>query len=77
MGADSSVSPVDRIGETAGMIWHYLESSGAVGLSQLIEDLDVPRDLLMQAIGWLAREDKLILAEVKRRKTIELKPRDP
>jgi hypothetical protein len=73
MGVDASVSPVDRIGEAAGMLWHYLDSAGTVNLSKLIEDLDVPRDLLMQAIGWLAREDKLQLVESKRRKTISLK----
>lgn len=62
-----------RIGEAAGVIWNYLNKKGTVPFTKLIDDVDLPKDLLMQAVGWLAREDKLILAEVSRRKTIGLK----
>jgi hypothetical protein len=36
----------------------------------LTKDLDAPRDVLMQAIGWLAREDKLAIDEEGRNKKI-------
>jgi hypothetical protein len=73
MGVNASESLVTRIGETAGVVWCYLDKKGTVPLTKLIEDLDESRDLLMQAVGWLAREDKIHLAEASRRKTIALK----
>jgi hypothetical protein len=73
MGADAPESPITRIGEAAGIVWHYLDAKGTVPLKKLIDNVDVPRDLLMQAIGWLAREDKIILAMVKRSQAIGLK----
>lgn len=74
MGELVLLSPVERIGETAGVVWRYLHASGPVPLTSLTRDLDVPRDLLMQALGWLAREDKLDILETKRKKTVALKP---
>lgn len=74
MGELVLLSPVQRIGETAGVVWRYLQASGPVPLTTLTRDLDVPRDLLMQALGWLAREDKLDILETKRKKTVALKP---
>ncbi|HXG08545.1 MAG TPA: winged helix-turn-helix domain-containing protein [Gemmataceae bacterium] len=73
MSVDASVSPVTRIGETAGVVWRYLDTAGKVPIRKMLADLDQPRDLLMQAIGWLAREDKIELTVVKRQNTIALK----
>ena len=50
---------IEQIGDAAGQVWHYLNENGPTALSRLVKDVDVPRDVLMQAIGWLAREDKL------------------
>ncbi len=73
MGELALLSPVDRIGESAGVVWRYLHTSGPVPLTTLARDVDLSRDLLMQAIGWLAREDKLEIIETKRKKSIALK----
>jgi hypothetical protein len=73
MEANAAASPVLKIGETAGLVWQVLESKGPMNLNALIKNLDVSRDLLMQAIGWLAREDKLAITESKRKKLIALK----
>lgn len=53
-------SEIDRIGEAAGKIWNALEGKSA-GLSpmQLKSATDLTGDLLNQALGWLAREDKI------------------
>ena len=74
MGELVLLSPIDRIGETAGVVWRYLHTSGPVPLTTLTRDLEVSRDLLMQALGWLARENKLEILETKRKKTVALKP---
>lgn len=67
IGANSS------IGETAGKIWRYLETSGPATLAQLTKGVDAPRDLVMQGVGWLAREDKVCIEESTRRKVVSLR----
>ena len=72
MSADASLDHVARIGETAGDVWRYLNENGPVSVTGLAQKLDVPRDQVMQAVGWLAREDKIIITEAGRTKTIAL-----
>jgi Winged helix-turn-helix domain (DUF2582) len=65
-------STVEQIGDAAGQIWHYLNENGPTAITRLIKDVDVPRDLLMQGIGWLAREDKVTIDNDSRSKTVSL-----
>jgi len=39
----------------------------------LTKSIDAPRDVVMQAVGWLAREDKVWIEETKRVRTIGLR----
>jgi hypothetical protein len=48
-----------EIGTIAGRVWHYLQESGPVTMTQLAKEIDAPRDLIMQGVGWLAREGKV------------------
>jgi len=48
-----------KIGETAGKIWNLLEEKGEVNISQLPRLLNEKSVLVHQALGWLAREDKI------------------
>ncbi len=68
-----SNSYVARIGETAGLVWHALHANGPLNLSQLVKKLERPRDEVMQAIGWLAREDKLVFMDRGRARLVALK----
>jgi hypothetical protein len=61
---------LEQIGDTAGQVWHYLSENGPRSLTQLAKDIDAPRDVIMQAIGWLAREDKLSIEEEGRNKKL-------
>ena len=61
---------IDQIGDTAGIVWHYLHKQGPRSFTQLAKEIDAPRDLIMQAIGWLAREDKLAIEEEARGKRV-------
>lgn len=70
---DSSISDVDRIGDAAGKIWGYLNDNGPSTLNRLAKNLDVSRELALQAIGWLAREDKLVFEQASRGRLICLK----
>ncbi len=67
-------SCVLQIGETAGAVWKSLDKHGAMSLAKLVERVGGNRDVVMQAIGWLAREDKLDICETSRGRTIALKP---
>ena len=64
---------VDSIGTVAGWVWHYLEQHGPVTLSKLAREIEAPRDLVMQAVGWLAREEKILFHEGKRSKLVSLR----
>lgn len=52
---------ITEIGITAGDIWHYLDHHGDATLSQLVANIDRPKDLLLMSLGWLAREGHVIL----------------
>ena len=62
--------PIAQIGETAGLVWQCLDQSGPLLISKLIKQVDAPRDAVMQAVGWLAREGKIELEEIGRGKKI-------
>jgi uncharacterized membrane protein len=42
-------------------------------LAQLAKDVEAPRDTVMQAVGWLAREGKIEIEESGRKRTITLR----
>ncbi|MCU0879074.1 MAG: winged helix-turn-helix domain-containing protein [Pirellulaceae bacterium] len=69
----SSAHPLQQIGETAGAVWHALHNHGPLSLAKLVETVGANRDVVMQAIGWLAREDKLDLTETKRGRIVSLR----
>jgi len=67
------VSCVEQIGQTAGLVWHALNESGPQSLAKLVKAVDAPRDAVLQAVGWLAREDKIWIEESKRSRIISLR----
>lgn len=64
---------VESIGTVAGLVWEYLEQNGPVTLSKLAREIDAPRDLVMQGVGWLAREEKIKFHPGERSKQISLR----
>ncbi len=58
----------DRIGEIAGKIWTILGENQNVNISKLPKLLKENGEIVYQALGWLAREDK-IKYHTKDRKT--------
>jgi hypothetical protein len=49
----------DRIGEIAGKIWTVLGERQDVNISKLPNLLKEKEEIVYQALGWLAREDKI------------------
>jgi len=64
---------VALIGAVAGEIWTYLDENGPTSMGKLMKIVDEPRDVVMQAIGWLAREDKLEIALDGRTRLVSLR----
>ena len=64
--------PIDQVGITAGEVWRVLADQGSMSLAKLAKQIDAPRDLVMQGVGWLARENKISIVAEKRTKTIAL-----
>jgi hypothetical protein len=73
MATATSASCIDQIGETAGQVWQKLDEDGPISISKLVGLIDAPRDTVMQAIGWLAREDKVSIEQTKRGRVVSLR----
>lgn len=65
---------VEEIGLAAGEVWGALSTgNGGVALAVLKKSVDAPADLVLLALGWLAREDKVEIDASGRTPTISLK----
>ena len=62
-----------KIGETAGKVWKFLEQKGEANLTQIKKGVKADPNLILQGIGWLAREDKLQIEKKERFITYTLK----
>lgn len=67
-----SDSLVAGIGLIAGKIWQTLDAEGPLSLGKLVKKVGVPRDSVMQGLGWLAREDKIRIVEQGRSRIVSL-----
>jgi hypothetical protein len=64
---------IHQIGGAAGKVWMFLKQNGESNLNQLKKGIKVDPNLTLQAIGWLAREDKLRIEKKGRFVTYALK----
>jgi Winged helix-turn-helix domain (DUF2582) len=63
----------DEIGTAAGLIWHALDGSGELSLKDLKKRVKVKSPVFDCAIGWLAREDKIVITLEKRSFRVRLR----
>jgi hypothetical protein len=73
MATASTVSCLESIGETAGVVWRVLSEGGPMSLAKLVKAVGEPRDSVMQALGWLAREGKINLVEEGHSRIVSLR----
>jgi hypothetical protein len=64
---------IEQIGATAGQVWHCLAENGGMSPARLVKLVGEPRDLVMQAVGWLAREEKIVMEETPRGRIVNLR----
>jgi hypothetical protein len=67
------ISHVAHIGQTAGAVWTILKKDGPLSMAKLVKAVGGPRDVVMQAQGWLAREDKIWIEEDGRSRIVSLR----
>jgi Winged helix-turn-helix domain (DUF2582) len=63
----------ERVGMTAGSIWHYLAENGVTSVAKLVKELTEEEKIIQRSIGWLAQEGKITLDVVDRVETLALK----
>ncbi len=63
---------VAQIGEVAGKVWSALSEEEPLSLARLVKAVGEPRDTVMQAIGWLAREGKVSIEDKGRNRVVSL-----
>ncbi len=65
---------IEKIGSVAGAVWTALSENGAMSAKDLKKAAKIKTDKeLYLAMGWLAREDKLVVVEEGKDITLSLK----
>jgi hypothetical protein len=72
MATTTPVSCVACVGEAAGVVWRVLSEKGPLSLAKLVKAVGEPRDTVMQALGWLAREGKIDIRDEGRTRIVAL-----
>lgn len=63
----------EEIGSAAGAIWTLLHEKGELSLGQLKKEAKGQTPVFDWAIGWLAREDKIVITPHKNSFRVRLK----
>ena len=62
----------EKIIEAAGKAWRFLGQNGEINVDQLPQALKEKEPVVFQALGWLAREDKISYSTKNRRTFVSL-----
>ena len=62
----------EEIGQMGGAIWYALNTHGEVSLAQLKKLVEGKGPIFDWAIGWLAREGKVVITPERRHFSIRL-----
>jgi hypothetical protein len=63
----------EQVGATAGKIWHALNDNGPQTLAGLKKKLNGSGELVSFALGWLAREEKIDIAQDEKHYKVTLR----
>jgi len=73
IASSSEIAMHERVGLTAGSIWHYLAENGETSVAKLVDALPEEEEIIQRSIGWLAQEGKITLSMIDQVETIALK----
>ena len=63
----------NKIDDAAGQVWRYLDKNGSTSVSKITNETGLNKNDVQRAVGWLLKEDKLIIEAVGRTETLSLK----
>ena len=63
----------NKIDDAAGQVCRYLDKNGSTSVSKITNETGLNKNDVQRAIGWLLKEDKLIIEAVGRTETLSLK----
>ena len=63
----------NKIDDAAGQVWRFLDKNGSTSVSKITNETGLNKNDVQRAIGWLLKEDKLIIEVVGRTETLSLK----
>lgn len=61
------------IGDAAGKIWKFLNENGEASVTKITSETGISKNEIQRAIGWLLKEDKLLIEMKGRAETLSLK----
>jgi len=61
------------VGESAGKVWEYLDKNGSASVTKITNETGINKNDVQRAIGWLLKEDKLLVETIGRTETLSLK----
>ena len=62
----------EKIIEAAGKTWKYLAENGPANICETGKSLKIKDERVYQALGWLAREDKINYSETNKKIYVSL-----
>ena len=63
----------NKIDDAAGQVWRFLDKNGSTSVSKVTNETGLNKNDVQRAIGWLLKENKLIIEAVGRTETLSLK----
>ena len=60
-------------GINAGIVWKALNQNGPSNLSSLVKSTSLSREEVFDALGWLGREDKIVVEQKGRAMVFSLR----
>lgn len=63
----------DKIGQSAGEIYNYLNNNGESTFSKMKKELNLKSNFADLGLGWLAREDKVEISKKGTSVSVRLK----
>ncbi len=69
----SDLSLESVFGANAGVVWRFLNSNGPTNIDGIVRATKLSRDLVFGALGWLGRENKIIMEKKGRAMVFSLR----
>jgi Winged helix-turn-helix domain (DUF2582) len=67
------MTAITEIGAAAGKIWTFLDKNGSSSVTKITTETGLGKNDVQRAIGWLTKEDKVVVELKGRVETLSLK----